>query len=363
MGLNINKSGFLLLLAMAVIGTAMPQASHAQTTYDPSKVVVTDGGLKDSVGAGGSGGVTQATNTRAQSNGPGRKNMATGAKCSSGTIGGMICNVINGTSNLPGLITGLAYLIGLIFGFIGIIKLKDHVERPDPSKFWEPYKYMIAAGSFFALPYVASAARKTIIGTSDITASATSFNGSTGGSAGLDGMLIKLVGNVLSPTIWAIGWVGWVAGLIFVCIGISRLLKSEQDGPRGPTGIGTITTFLIAGALMSLNAIVAFINNTVFGASSIQTKGVLAYASSMGDAAGHAHAVISAIIGFSILLGWISIARGLFIVRGVSEGNSQASMMAAVTHLIGGGLAVNLGAVINAVQKTLGITTYGITFS
>jgi hypothetical protein len=38
-------------------------------------------------------------------------------------------------------------------------------------------------------------------------------------------------------------------------------------------------------------------------------------------------------------------------------------MMAAITHLIGGVLAINLGSVIMAVQDTLGITQYGIRFS
>jgi hypothetical protein len=169
--------------------------------------------------------------------------------------------------------------------------------------------------------------------------------------------------NILEPTIWAVGWLGWIAGLIFVFIGISRLMKSEQDGPRGPSGIGTIMTFVVAGCLFSLNSIITYITTTIFGSDKIMTNGVLQYTAGLGGSSEHVHAVISAIIGFSILIGWISLVRGLFILRGVSEGNSQASMMAAVTHLIGGVLAINLGGVITAVQATLGITSYGIDFS
>jgi len=76
-----------------------------------------------------------------------------------------------------------------------------------------------------------------------------------------------------------------------------------------------------------------------------------------------AHAVITSVIKFMIVIGIISFVRGLFIVRSVAEGNQQASMMAAVTHLIGGTLAVNLGPVLNAVQETLGTSGFGITFS
>ena len=122
-------------------------------------------------------------------------------------------------------------------------------------------------------------------------------------------------------------------------------------------------TFLVAGCLFSLNAMISYLSETLFGDASIATSGQLRYTDGLGESAAHAHAVISAIVAFSIVLGWVSIIRGFFILRGVSEGNSQASMMAAITHLIGGALAINLGPIINAVQDTLGISTYDITFS
>lgn len=202
--------------------------------------------------------------------------------------------------------------------------------------------------------------RETIEG-EGATATSGGFNGETSG-VGLDAMIVALMSNILTPSMYIVGWGSWIAGLIFVFIGISRLMKTEEQGPRGPTGIGTIMTFLVAGALFSLSSILTFLNETIFGVDNISTNGTLAYTTGLGDASNHVHAVISAIIAFSIMIGWISLVRGLFIVRGVSEGNSQASMMAAITHLIGGVLAINLGAVINAVQATLGITEYGITF-
>ena len=75
--------------------------------------------------------------------------------------------------------------------------------------------------------------------------------------------------------------------------------------------------------------------------------------------------MIAAIVAFVAIIGWVSFIRGLFILRGVSEGSGQASMMAAVTHIIGGAIAVNLGGFIMAVQNTLGITdmNIGINFS
>ena len=286
----------------------------------------------------------------------------TDGSCNGNTLGGLICNFLASTSTSPGLITGFAYLMGLICGFLGIIKIKEHVLDPRSTPIWDPIKRLVAGGAFFALPFVASVLMTTIQGANAVYTTGGRFNGGASGG-GLDSMIVALVGDVIVPMIWAVGWVGWIAGLLLVFVGISRLLKSEQDGPKGPTGIGTLMTFLVAACLMSLNSMVTFMNGSIFGDDAIRSSGVLEYQAGLGDSAAHIHAVISAIIAFSIIMGWISLIRGLFIVRGVSEGNSQASMMAAVTHLIGGALAINLGAVINAVQTTLGITNYGITFS
>ena len=286
---------------------------------------------------------------------------ATGDGCVSGTLGGMICNIINGSSTVPGVITGFAYMAGLICGFLGILKLRAHVEAPSQTEIWDPIKRFVAGGAFFTLPYVADVVRKTIEGYGAQTTN-TGFNGEASG-AGLDAMIVALVSNIGAPAIWLVGWFGWLAGLVFVFIGISRLMQTEREGARGPTGIGTITTFLVAGCLFSLNSIIAFINGSIFNSNTIATNGTLQYTQGLEGASTHVHAVISAIIMFSVVLGWISLARGLFIVRDVSEGNSQASMMAAITHLIGGVLAINLGSVIMAVQNTLGITQYGIKFA
>ena len=72
---------------------------------------------------------------------------------------------------------------------------------------------------------------------------------------------------------------------------------------------------------------------------------------------------MSAILKFLAIVGFVSFVRGIFIVRDVAEGNNQASIMAGMTHIIGGALAVNLGPLLTAVQTTLGITQYGITFA
>lgn len=288
--------------------------------------------------------------------------LAGNSQCAGDTLGGMICNLMSSSSRGVGIITAFAYLAGLLCGFLAILKLRDHVESPNQHPLSDSLKRFAAGGAFFSLPFVANVLRSTIEGAGATYTTDSGFNGDSSG-VGLDSMLVSFMSDIMAPTMWAVGWFGWIAGLVFVFIGISRLMKTEQQGAQGPTGIGTITTFLIAGCLFSLNTIIAYINGSLFGDAVLHTNGVLQYTDGLGGSVDHVHAVVSSIVAFAAVLGWISVARGLFIVRGVSEGNSQASMMAAITHLIGGVMAINLGGVIMAVQNTLGISAYGIVFN
>ncbi len=284
-----------------------------------------------------------------------------GGETPEGTLGAVIVNTIKSSNNIPGLLTGLSYLAGILFGAWGIFKLREHVEAPQQVPIWDPVKRFFAGGAFLSLPMLIEAVQDTVAeGLDPVSTSKFSTGGVSGG--GLDAMMVSLMTNLWAPMHYLIVSFSYLAGIILVMIGISRFLKSEQEGARGPTGIGTIMTFLVAGALFSMDKMVAAISKSLFDSTQIKVTADLVYKEGLNGTEPHIEAVISAVVAFVMLLGWISIVRGFFIIRGVSEGNSQASIMAGMTHLLGGGLAVNLGPVINAVQETLGIDKYGITF-
>lgn len=266
--------------------------------------------------------------------------------------------------DMSGILSGFSMIFGIFLGFMGILKLKDHVEMPQQVQVWEPIKRFLAGGSFLALPWVVDAAMRTLSPpTTGLTGTGGGYN--TGGvsGTGLDAMLVNLMRDVWGNSQLLLLAFCYCAGVILIMVGISRMLKSEQEGPRGPLGLGTIMTFLIAGVLLSMDSILTAVNNSIFGVSAVLSNAGLAYTGGMsGTEIGHANAVIGAIMAFVAILGMISFVRGFFILRGVSEGSSQASMMAALTHIFGGALAVNLGAVIQATQNTLGITNFGLVF-
>lgn len=281
-----------------------------------------------------------------------------------GGVGQIITNTVEASAYLPGLFSGLAYMFGVVLGAAAVADLYEYGQDPHRKPIWDGLKKLVAGGCFFALPTVLEAAAVTMRGPVGGVHEFSGFAGDVQDAGGLDAMLVRLVGDVWMPAHWLLAGFCYLAGIILVMVGISRLLKAAQDGPRGPGGLGTLFTFLIAGALLSCNSMMAAFSESLFGTATTASYITLAYdddAMTVGHAA-HVVAVLSALVAFVALLGWVSFIRGFFILRGVADGRNGASVMAGVTHLIGGALAVNLGPVLNAVQGTLNIREFGIMF-
>jgi hypothetical protein len=285
-----------------------------------------------------------------------------GACQGNGQISDIICNVMDASAGLPGFITALGYTLGLILAVTALFKLKDHVINPTQTPLSDSIKRFVAGGAFFTLPLITEATQNLLTDGNMAMSRVTVYNGSTAGGSGLDGMLVALFLDIYEPLISLIFAFGYLAGLVLVFVGISRILKTAQDGPRGPTGMGTIMCFVIAGVLFSLSSIMGAFSNSMFESSTVATFAILE--TSSGDAAvdGHVLAMISTVLVFMTIIGYISFMRGFFIIKDVAEGSGQASLMAGVTHIFGGALAVNLGPLLNAVQSTLGLSSFGITF-
>lgn len=71
-------------------------------------------------------------------------------------------NINNSVAELPGLVTGIAYLVGIVMGITGIFKLKDHVDNPSQTPLKEGAIRLVAGGALFALPIIYDAMLTTI---------------------------------------------------------------------------------------------------------------------------------------------------------------------------------------------------------
>lgn len=282
-------------------------------------------------------------------------------------LGSVMCSLFVHTIAIPQFLVLVSYLFALVLGLWGILKLKDHVINPQQTTVWEGVTRLLAAGALFALPVIIEVAYSTLAngGIPLLPHTNTSFNDDNVSAGGLDAVMAGFMQDIFAPMNTLLNWFGMITGIILLIIAVTRLIKSVQEGPRGPGGLGTMITFLVGGALLSFSPMVTAFTSSFFSSlgGNTSTFATLQYTTGMGAAeTDHAHAVISAVLRFMIVLGLVSFLRGLFIVRAVAEGNSQASMMAGITHLIGGALAVNLGPLMNAVQVTLGLTAYGVNF-
>lgn len=71
-------------------------------------------------------------------------------------------NINSSIAGLPGLLAGVSYMIGILLGVLGILKIKDHVEQPTSVKLQEGAIRLVAGGGLFALPIVFEAMQGTI---------------------------------------------------------------------------------------------------------------------------------------------------------------------------------------------------------
>jgi len=74
----------------------------------------------------------------------------------------IVDNIEGSISGIPGLISGISYMMGILLGVLGILKIKDHVENPTSAKLQDGAIRLAAGGGLFALPIVYEAMRNTI---------------------------------------------------------------------------------------------------------------------------------------------------------------------------------------------------------
>lgn len=71
-------------------------------------------------------------------------------------------NITESIEELPALVTTLSYLMGLLLGVLGVMKVKDHVENPGNTPLKDGAVRLAAGGALFALPIVFESMMNTI---------------------------------------------------------------------------------------------------------------------------------------------------------------------------------------------------------
>lgn len=71
-------------------------------------------------------------------------------------------NITGSIASLPGLVTALSYLFGVLLAVLGVMKIKDHVENPSQTPLKDGAIRLAAGGALFALPIISEAMFATI---------------------------------------------------------------------------------------------------------------------------------------------------------------------------------------------------------
>lgn len=277
-------------------------------------------------------------------------------------LGWVMCQLVDSMSTIPGALAGIATLGSLTLFFRAFVKAKGAVEDPQNTKWPEPVKNALAAAGLGAAPYTIEALINTFTDDSSQTLRNTGFEG-TASDGGLDAVLVNFMNDIWGPTHSLLSAFAYLAAIALTLVVLLRLIKDAQEGTKGPTGFGTLMTLFVAGILFSLDYIMGAFSASFFETNTVTTAPVVYYMDGAGEEQSAAvQATISAAVAFFWLIGLVAFVRGWFVIRGAAEGDQQASLMAGMTHIIGGALAVNLGPLINAVEATLGLTGEGVTF-
>jgi hypothetical protein len=289
-----------------------------------------------------------------------------GSDGSSEKLGDVINNVTNAFGSFPTLISAVIYIAGIFFATAGIFKFKDHVDNPSQHPLSAGVKRFLAGGLLLAAPYTSSALYGSLfkggIGSNRITDIGGGGRHGDPGGDGLDQMIWNLVYNVAGPMETLLIAFTYISAIILMTVGIVRLTKTAQEGPRGPAGLGTMMTFLASGALFAFGDMMGTFSTSLFGDTTISTYAQVD-SSIIADEADQAKigGVIEAVMSFVMIVGFIAFIRGWFVLKAFADGGSgNASVAQALTFLFGGALAINLGDLINVLQKTAGVS--GITF-
>lgn len=284
-----------------------------------------------------------------------------GATINDKGLSGMIKNGVNQALVLIDVATFIGFIIATFLTMRGIQMLRAHVENPSQAPLPDAIKRLVVGGLLFSLPVIGGIVVKTFGATADPMKANYNMTGATAG--GLDGMMVNFIKDITNPAFFGIEVFCYIAGILMILFAMQRLVRTAQDGPRGPLGFGTIVMFIVAGVLLSFPQFLSTMDNSIFnsGAKSLTEVQFMKTIEDAGNTTA-AKNVFKAILAFMAVIGFLSVVRGLFLLKSFADGGQQASMMSVVTHIVAGSIAINLGTFINAVQTSLGVTDFAVTF-
>lgn len=270
------------------------------------------------------------------------------------TLGAMTDNLYFSLLSLQTFLSMLSYLLGTFFTIVALRGIKNYVDDPDRNTAQYFILRLIAGAFFIFAPTFANIIVDSIGGGSVGEGDLLTYTNQTTpdiNQDGLEGALVNFVYDFAEPFLSnLLPFFSYAAGIILMMIGLKRLAQDNGNGPQAAGGTGTMGTFLVAAMLLALGYIMYAFNMSLFGTDTVTSNPLLVTTASPALQES-AQQVMWGVFIFLRIVGYISVVRGLFMLRGAAEGQN-VSMMAVSTHLIAGAMLANATAFVLAVQET-----------
>ena len=276
------------------------------------------------------------------------------------TLGSMTNQLYSSLLNLQTFLSMLSYILGVFFSLTGLQKLRANVDDPGRNPLMPALMRLGAAAFFIFAPTFANILVDSIsgagVGGQENLVEFENADGMTPKTDGdgLDGALTRFVIDFATPFMEnLLPFFSYVAGLIFMLIGLKRLALADGQGPQAPGGLGTIGTFVVSATLMAFGYIMYTLQGSLFGSTTLVSNPIFIGGTGTNSALlDRTNQAMWGVFIFLRIAGYISVLRGLFMLRAVGEGSGNVSMMAVGTHLIAGALLANGTAFVLAAQET-----------
>jgi hypothetical protein len=87
---------------------------------------------------------------------------AAAAAAGTPTFNTIATNITTSIASLPGFLTAVSYMMGLLFAVLGILKIKDHVENPSQTQLKDGAIRLAVGGGLFTLPIITQAMQELV---------------------------------------------------------------------------------------------------------------------------------------------------------------------------------------------------------
>jgi len=173
---------------------------------------------------------------------------------------------------------------------------------------------------------------------------------------GLDDMMANFIVNVNGPILHIVYLGCYTFGVYLLMKGLFKCIKYSDEGSKGQQKFSGIWgTLAVAGMLIALPTMMGTVSDSLTFQHYNSTQVALSYTdASNPDVAAKVKKTYWVMVTFIQMVGLISFVRGLSILRSVTDGNTQVTSMAGLTHVIGGAIAWNIGDFVQMVGSTVG---------